>query len=100
MVAHAKDVVRRVATAGFIALAVDLLARDGGADKLSDRSTRWRPTSVRRWRRCPCPGSAIKLGVTGFCFGGGMVWNALAAGPGDGSGAVLRPGAGEPDRPS
>src|SRR5205807_850277 len=36
LVVHIKDVVRRVATAGFSALAVDLLSRDGGADKLSD----------------------------------------------------------------
>ncbi|HJT02123.1 MAG TPA: dienelactone hydrolase family protein, partial [Pseudonocardiaceae bacterium] len=36
LVAHIKDVVRRVATAGFSAAAVDLLSRQGGADTLSD----------------------------------------------------------------
>ncbi|CAN5189700.1 hypothetical protein BH18CHL2_BH18CHL2_10660 [soil metagenome] len=31
---HIRDVVRRVATAGFTGLAVDLLSRDGGADRV------------------------------------------------------------------
>src|SRR5438105_1506302 len=35
---HIKDVVRRVATAGFTGLSVDLLSRDGGADKLTDQA--------------------------------------------------------------
>ena len=33
---HIRDVVRRVATAGFVGLNIDLAARDGGADKLTD----------------------------------------------------------------
>ena len=35
---HIKDVVRRVATAGFNGLSVDLLSRDGGADKQIGRA--------------------------------------------------------------
>jgi carboxymethylenebutenolidase len=88
---HIKDVVRRVATAGFAGLCIDLLSRDGGADKLSDqaayaaalakRSTMdmvsdlQQALSALRGR-----GAGSRLGVTGFCFGGGMVWNLLAAG--------------------
>ena len=33
---HIRDVVRRVATAGFVGINVDLAARDGGAEKLTD----------------------------------------------------------------
>src|SRR5262249_40275843 len=36
LVTHIKDVVRRVATAGFSAIAIDLLSRQGGAERLSD----------------------------------------------------------------
>src|SRR6185369_3904133 len=35
---HIRDVVRRVATAGFIGLNIDLAARDGGADKMTDQA--------------------------------------------------------------
>jgi carboxymethylenebutenolidase len=91
LVTHIKDVVRRVATAGFSALAVDLLSRDGGADKLSDPAAyaavlAKRPVDamVSDLRQATGAlsgsGAGTRLGMTGFCFGGGMVWNALAAG--------------------
>src|SRR5437588_6317770 len=35
---HIRDVVRRVATAGFVGLNIDLAARDGGADKMTDQA--------------------------------------------------------------
>jgi carboxymethylenebutenolidase len=88
---HIKDVVRRVATAGFTGLSIDLLSRDGGADKLSDQ-----PSYAAALARRPVPdmvsdlqqalaalratGVGSKVGITGFCFGGGMVWNTLNAG--------------------
>ena len=88
---HIKDVVRRVATAGFSGLSIDLLSRDGGADKLSDQAS----YAAALGKRSPddmvadlrqalsalsAAGAGEKLGITGFCFGGGMVWNTLAAG--------------------
>src|SRR5881296_3842034 len=36
---HIRDVVRRAATAGFVAVNIDLAARDGGAAKLTDQAT-------------------------------------------------------------
>ncbi|HEU5471424.1 MAG TPA: dienelactone hydrolase family protein [Actinophytocola sp.] len=88
---HIRDVVRRVATAGFTGLSVDLLSRDGGADKLTD-SAAYSAALAKR----PVPdmvsdvqqaltalsgtGVGDALGVTGFCFGGGMTFNTLAAG--------------------
>jgi carboxymethylenebutenolidase len=91
LVPHIKDVVRRVATAGFTGLSIDLLSRDGGADKLSDAAA----YAAALAKRTPADmvadlkqaltalsatGVSDKLGITGFCFGGGMVWNTLAAG--------------------
>jgi carboxymethylenebutenolidase len=91
LVGHIQDVVRRVATAGFAALAVDLLSRDGGADKLTDQAAyaaalAKRPVEamVSDLRQAVTAlsgaGAGAAVGITGFCFGGGMVWNALAGG--------------------
>jgi carboxymethylenebutenolidase len=91
MVEHIKDVVRRVATAGYSALAVDLLSREGGADTITDPaayaaalSKRDVGAMVADLRQAlsvlSATGVGDKLGATGFCFGGGMVWNALATG--------------------
>jgi carboxymethylenebutenolidase len=92
LVQHIRDVVRRVATAGFTGLSIDLLSRDGGADKLTDQAAYAAALAKR-----PVPdmvsdlmqalsalrattGVGSKIGITGFCFGGGMVWNTLDAG--------------------
>ncbi|MGH3768891.1 MAG: dienelactone hydrolase family protein [Pseudonocardiaceae bacterium] len=91
LVTHIKDVVRRVATAGFSAVAVDLLSRQGGADKLSDPAeyaavlSKQDPMTMvsdlqQALSALSAPGPGDRLGMTGFCFGGGMTWNALAAG--------------------
>jgi carboxymethylenebutenolidase len=91
LTAHIKDVVRRVATAGFTGLSIDLLSRDGGADKLTDQAAyaaalakRAVPDMVSDVKQAlaALSGSGVDnaVGVTGFCFGGGMVWNTLAAG--------------------
>ncbi len=88
---HIRDVVRRVATAGFSGLSVDLLSRDGGADKLTDSAAYSAALSKRpvddmvsdvRQAIAALSASGVgdKVGVTGFCFGGGMVFNTLAAG--------------------
>jgi carboxymethylenebutenolidase len=89
---HIKDVVRRVATAGFMGLSIDLLSRDGGAAKLSDQAAyaaalakRAVPDMVSDLMQGLSTleaqkGIGDKVGITGFCFGGGMVWNTLVAG--------------------
>ena len=90
---HIKDVVRRVATAGFVGLGVDLISRAGGAEKLSDaaayqaelakRSTADMVADVQaalaflKQRSEMANGS---LAIVGFCFGGGIVWSSVAAG--------------------
>jgi carboxymethylenebutenolidase len=91
LVTHIQDVVRRLATAGFSAVAVDLLSRQGGADKITDAAqyaavlSKQDPAvmvSDLRQASLALSGAGVgdKLGMTGFCFGGGMVWNALAGG--------------------
>jgi carboxymethylenebutenolidase len=85
---HIKDVTRRVARAGFIGLGVDLLSRVGGTDsfptpmaattalggitpaqQLSDLRSAIEFLKIADYVR------ADRLGVVGFCFGGGVVYN-------------------------
>jgi carboxymethylenebutenolidase len=87
---HIRDVVRRVGTAGFVALNIDLAARDGGADKLTDsaaynaalgkRSTADKIADHKAAIDFLRGQSSGTIGVTGFCFGGGEVWNILIGG--------------------
>ena len=93
LVEHIKDVVRRLATAGFSAISVDLLSRQGGAARLSDpaqyageltkRQSADMVSDLQAALNALKGQSSVladKRGVVGFCFGGGMVWNLLAAG--------------------
>jgi carboxymethylenebutenolidase len=85
---HIKDVARRVAKAGYVALAVDLLSRQGGTAKFSD------PQQLSAaFRDLNRPGMledmqsgldylkkqefvrGDRLGTVGFCFGGSNVSN-------------------------
>jgi carboxymethylenebutenolidase len=87
---HIRDVVRRVATAGFVGLNIDLAARDGGADKLTDQASYNAALGKRSvadklsdhkaaldFLKTQTSGT---IGITGFCFGGGETWNVLIAG--------------------
>jgi carboxymethylenebutenolidase len=83
---HIKDVTRRLSREGYVALAVDLLSRQGGTDAhprdevpgllgnippeqfVSDFYAGWRfleskPIAI-----------AQRMGMMGFCFGGGVTW--------------------------
>jgi carboxymethylenebutenolidase len=87
---HIKDVVRRVATAGFVGINIDLAARDGGAVKLTDQAAYNAALAKRTTADKNADHNAtiafLKaqsggiVGVTGFCFGGGETWSVLAAG--------------------
>jgi len=87
---HIRDVVRRVATAGFVGVNIDLAARDGGAAKLTDQAAYNAALAKRTTADKNSDHSATlaflkgqssgAVGVTGFCFGGGEVWSILAAG--------------------
>ena len=88
---HFYDVPGRLAGIGYSALTVDLLSRQGGTAKVGDEAAAQAalgklalPDAIADMK------SAIdeiqkrvpdkKVGVVGFCFGGGMVWNLLNAG--------------------
>jgi carboxymethylenebutenolidase len=87
---HIQDVVRRVATAGFAAVNVDLVARAGGYEKLTDQAAYNAElgkltlagkladhNATLAYLKAQSTGA---IGVVGFCFGGGEVWNLVVAG--------------------
>jgi carboxymethylenebutenolidase len=87
---HTRSVASRLARDGYSALAIDLLSEEGGTDAVAQgevQAVLSRATSERLVgdmnagldeleRRAP----GAKLGIIGFCFGGGMVWALLNAG--------------------
>ncbi|MGW4845172.1 dienelactone hydrolase family protein [Nocardia brasiliensis] len=91
---HIRSVTGRFAGAGYSALAIDLLSGKGGTAAFTDPAAATAELSktpqtqfiadlraglAELGRRVP----GKKLGSTGFCFGGGLVWLLLAAGPAD-----------------
>jgi carboxymethylenebutenolidase len=88
---HIRSVATRLAGDGFAALAIDLLSEEGGTAALGDpanvpatlagASNERLVADMRAGldeleRRLP----GAELAITGFCFGGGMVWTLLDAG--------------------
>jgi carboxymethylenebutenolidase len=83
---HIRDVTRRLAKAGYAALAVDLLSRQGGTSALdsSDVPGVLGNTSPDQfvqdfyagWRYLQSLDftQAERVGMVGFCFGGGVTW--------------------------
>lgn len=86
LVAHHKDVVRRFAKAGFAAVGPDLVSREGGTDNVNPDEvpgmiSRADPqrhvddaTGAGAFVRSQEGVRADAHGITGFCFGGGVVW--------------------------
>jgi carboxymethylenebutenolidase len=81
--AHIEDVARRVALAGYVALAPDFMSQIGGTppnddDALKDFTKVQLPVAVAdgvkaiAWLKSR-PDVTSKIGVVGFCWGGGMV---------------------------
>lgn len=86
LTAHIQDVTRRLAKAGYVAMAVDLLSRLGGSGTLGadqvpgalgniapdqfvqDFLSGWRYLQGQAFAR------AERVGMVGFCFGGGVTW--------------------------
>lgn len=89
---HIRDVARRVALAGYSAVAPDWLSPAGGTPADEDRArtmigeldmaeTVADGAAMIRWNASPAGGSR-KVGILGFCWGGAMV-NRLAVASGD-----------------
>jgi carboxymethylenebutenolidase len=88
---HIRSVAGRLAASGYAALAIDLLSEEGGTASLGGEAQAtaalnqapperfvadMRAGLSELARRVP----GKKLAITGFCFGGGMVWLLLASG--------------------
>ena len=84
---HIKDVARRYAKSGFVALAIDLLSRQGGTDQIADPaqipsllSGADRDALVQdmlagvEFLKAQAKFAGPQAGVVGYCFGGGMTW--------------------------
>ena len=83
---HIQDVARRFAKAGYVGLAVDLLSRQGGSTAVGqdnvpgtlgnippdqfveDFKSGWQYLQGQPFA------DAARVGMTGFCFGGGVTW--------------------------
>jgi len=85
---HIKDICRRLAKLGYLAVAPELYARQGDVTKFDDISKIISEVvskvpdaqvmadldSTVEWAKKSGKGNTAKLGVTGFCWGGRIVW--------------------------
>lgn len=95
LVDHIKDVTRRFAKEGYVAVAPDLVSRQGGTTGVSDPAQIPQILSggISPDQLVSDLNSALtylkglsatrkdRLGVTGYCFGGGMTWRLAFANP-------------------
>lgn len=85
---HIRDVARRYAAEGYLACAIDLLSREGGTGAIADpaeipalltraadpqRHVDDFKAAAAHYATQP-DADAARLGMTGFCFGGGITW--------------------------
>ena len=85
---HIQDVARRFAKAGYSALAVDLLSREGGTSALDADAVPGALTSAGAPRHVADFAAAFdylaaqdfvdsaRIAMNGYCFGGGITWQA------------------------
>jgi carboxymethylenebutenolidase len=92
---HIKDICRRLAKLGYLAVAPELYARQGDVSKIEDiREVLSKVVSkvpdaqvlsdldaTVAWAKGSGKGDTAKLGVTGFCWGGRIVWLYAAHNP-------------------
>jgi carboxymethylenebutenolidase len=86
LTAHIQDVTRRFAKAGYAALAVDLLARQGGSAQVGESGAPGTLGAITPaqfvadfssgydYLKTQPLAAAGRLGMVGFCFGGGVTW--------------------------
>lgn len=88
---HIQDVARRFAKAGYAALAVDLLSREGGTAGMDPDAVPGALTRAGAQRHVSDFAAAFdylaaqafvdqaRIAMNGFCFGGGITWQAATA---------------------
>jgi carboxymethylenebutenolidase len=93
---HIRDVCRRFAKAGYLAVAPELYARQGDVSKMTDYKQIYAEVVSRvpdaqvmsdldatvAWAGKSSNGDAKRVAVTGFCWGGRIVWLYAAHNPG------------------
>lgn len=90
---HIQDVTRRLAKAGYVGLAVDLLSRQGGSAAVGEANV---PGALGQidpvqfvddfkngwaYLKTLSYADAARVGMVGFCFGGGITWRVAAGMP-------------------
>jgi carboxymethylenebutenolidase len=91
---HFHDVTRRYAREGYVALAIDMLSRQGGADAFADGNEMRVALGRIPQDQVVYDGNAAvkylqslpyvrndRVGATGFCFGGSIVWQMAVGNP-------------------
>jgi len=91
---HIKDLCRRLAKLGYLAIAPELYARQGDVSRLSgideivkivskvpDAQVLSDLDAAAAWAKESGEGNTEKLGITGFCWGGRIVWLYAAHSP-------------------
>src|SRR3954447_4918972 len=92
---HIKDICRRLAKLGYLAIAPELYARQGDVSgmsniqdiiskvvsKVPDSQVMSDLAATSAWAKKSGKGNTAKLGVTGFCWGGRIVWLYAAHNP-------------------
>ncbi|MFN8638924.1 MAG: dienelactone hydrolase family protein [Dehalococcoidia bacterium] len=88
MTAHFPDIARRFAKEGYAALAIDLLSREGGTANIERDRASGALTQAgiarhvadfeagRKYLGTQQGIDGARIGMTGFCFGGGVTWQA------------------------
>ncbi|WP_162795343.1 dienelactone hydrolase family protein, partial [Nonomuraea lactucae] len=88
---HTRSVAGRLAASGYSSLALDLLSREGGTDAFADTAQvtaklgeiapeRFVADMKAAVSELAERAEGAKLGMVGFCFGGGMTWLLLSSG--------------------
>ena len=99
---HIRDVCRRLAKAGYLAIAPELFARQGNVSRMTDVQQILKDVVSRvpdaqvmsdldataGWAAASGRGDAASLGVTGFCWGGRITWLYCAHNPKVGAGVA------------
>ncbi len=92
---YIQDICRRFAKLGYLAVAPELYARQGDVSRMTDMSEVMTKVVAKvpdsqvlsdldaaaSWASKSEPGDANKLGITGFCWGGRIVWLYAAHNP-------------------
>lgn len=90
---HIRDVVRRFAKEGYVALAIDLLSREGGTENLDPDQvpgllgdagpSRHEADFIAAFDYLQSLDfvDGERIGMTGYCFGGGVTWQVATALP-------------------